>query len=404
MDQYIAMAETKVLEELVKLAHRRGLRGENGDWNDFVVSYKERFISPNAPLRSPRDVMVTFLSAFKKKEDLQILLSHANRHLVVKLKQETPDTPEQKLVRLTMEHPEYSVDYSFILNKDWFVSDVGMKMSNVMKSTEMIAVDCEMVLCEDGTEGLVRVGAVDRDFKVILDKFVKPDKPIVDYRTTITGVTADDIENATFSLVDIQKELQPFLSKGTILVGHSLSKDLKVLKIDHPKVIDTALVFKFSNARNSRKPSLNDLCKAIFGNEVRKEGVSHDCVHDAAAAMKLAIAFIEKRVDTTVSPSKEMLEAEKARLFLHGIPRNVTPQKLNLVLAGKFHSNKFIVDVKPPKGLSCYYCAVVVFESSEEANKAFENVDGNEETDSLGLPQKVIFLSLGAYFKVRKMV
>lgn len=48
------------------------------------------------------------------------------------------------------------------------------------------------------------------------------------------------------------------------MVGHSLNKDMNVLKIDHPKVMDTALVFKFSNARNSRKPSLNDLYKRFF--------------------------------------------------------------------------------------------------------------------------------------------
>ena len=38
-----------------------------------------------------------------------------------------------------------------------------------MESTEMVAVDCEMVLCDDGTEGLVRVGIVDRDLKVLLE-------------------------------------------------------------------------------------------------------------------------------------------------------------------------------------------------------------------------------------------
>ena len=43
-----------------------------------------------------------------------------------------------------------------------------MKSSTVMKSTDMIAVDCEMVLREDGTEGLVRVGAVDRHGKVFV--------------------------------------------------------------------------------------------------------------------------------------------------------------------------------------------------------------------------------------------
>jgi RNA exonuclease 1 len=141
---------------------------------------------------------------------------------------------------------------------------------------------------------------------VILDEFVKPNKPVVDYRTDITGITAEDIENASLSVVDIQETLQPFLSTGTILVGHSLNRDLEVLKIDHPKVIDTALVFKYPNTRKLRRPSLNNLCKSILGYEVRKTGVPHDCVHDASAAMKLALAVVEKRVDTTIKPSKEV--------------------------------------------------------------------------------------------------
>lgn len=41
--------------------------------------------------------------------------------------------------------------------------------------------------------------------QVILDEFVKPDQPVVDYRTDITGLIADDLENATtLPLVDIQ--------------------------------------------------------------------------------------------------------------------------------------------------------------------------------------------------------
>lgn len=114
---------------------------------------------------------------------------------------------------------------------------------------------------------------------------------------------------------------------------------ITVLKIYHPKVIDTALVFKYPNARKPRRASLNNLCKvksiingfsslvlgdnitkrltfsrnfffffyqSILGYEVRKAGVSHDCVNDATAAMKLALAVIEKRANTTIPPSKEV--------------------------------------------------------------------------------------------------
>lgn len=63
--------------------------------------------------------------------------------------------------------------------------------------------------------------------QVVLDKFVKPSLPVVDYKTEITGVTAEDLEKATLSVADIQKKLRRFLSKGTILVGHGLHNDLQ---------------------------------------------------------------------------------------------------------------------------------------------------------------------------------
>ncbi|CAA7055914.1 unnamed protein product [Microthlaspi erraticum] len=397
MEHKLATAENEVLEELVKLVQSLGLRGENGGWKQFLDLHDNNSKSPNDTSKRSHEDLVAFVTTFKKKEDLQVLHSHANFLLIDNLKQESPDkdTPEQSLVRLTVEHPDYSLDYSFKpYSEDWFVSDVGMKMLDVMKSTEMIAVDCEMVLCEDGTEGLVRVGVVDRELKVILDKFVKPNKPVVDYRTEITGITAEDIENATLSLADIQETLQPFLSKGTILVGHSLNKDLEVLKIDHPRVIDTALVFKYSNVRKPRRVSLNNLCKSILGYEVRKEGVSHDCVNDATAAMKLALAVVEKRADTTIPPSIEMLEAEKSKLFVHKIPHNVPSEELEEVICQEFLSGEFTLDIKPAKTQRGCYCAFVVFNSSKEADEAFENVDVDKGQDSLGLPQKLIFFKL----------
>lgn len=39
---------------------------------------------------------------------------------------------------------------------------------------------------------------------MILDEFVKPHQPVLDYRTFITGLTAKDLEKATLSVVDIQ--------------------------------------------------------------------------------------------------------------------------------------------------------------------------------------------------------
>ncbi|KAG2247847.1 hypothetical protein Bca52824_087475 [Brassica carinata] len=366
--------------------HLRGLRGEHGGWIDFLAFCNQRALTPSSISMVSRDVLVAFLTTFKKKEDLKALQCRANSLLFEKLKQVTTEnnTPEQMLIRLTMNHPEFSSDYSFpSLSNDWLVSDIGMKSSTVMKSTDMIAVDCEMVLREDGTEGLVRVGAVDRHGKVILDKFVKPAKPIVDYRTAITGLTAHDIEKATLTVVDIQVYI-------VVSINDIFSYFMKILNL----IVQRELQHYLSDA--------------IFCKEVRKEGVSHNCVHDAAASMNIALAFIKKPFDTTVAPSKEMLEAEKSRLFIHRIPSYVPSEKLNLVLAGEFHSTKFKLDVKPAKTQGGNYCALVVFDSSKEADQAFENVNGYKKRDSFGLPQKLSSLKLNsglsASYYVRKMV
>lgn len=54
-----------------------------------------------------------------------------------------------------------------MVNQDWVVTEVGKK-SKVMKLDRILAVDCEMVLCVDGTEALVRVCVVDHNLQVII--------------------------------------------------------------------------------------------------------------------------------------------------------------------------------------------------------------------------------------------
>ncbi|CAA7034596.1 unnamed protein product [Microthlaspi erraticum] len=409
MEHKLATAEKKVLVELVKLVQKRGLEGEKGGWKEFLKSYDKKFgASVSDPSRRSNDVLVAFLSSLNKKEDLQLLARvmqcDANRNLIEKFKEESPDkeTPEQRLVRMTIAHDKYPTFYSFpSYADDWFVTENGKKKSKVMKSTRMLAIDCEMVTCEDGSEAVVRVGAVDRDLKVVLDKYVKPSLPVVDYKTDITGVTAEDVEKATLSVADIQKKLRRFLCAGTILVGHGLNNDLQVLKIDHARVIDTALVFNYADARASKLPSLNNVCKAVLGHEVRMTGATHNCVHDAAAAMKVVLAVVEKGVDTTIAQPEEMVEAEKAiqeakksQLLLHKIPHSVPSQELHGLVSGDF-----TLDVKPPKRPGGYYTAVVVFNSPEEANEAFENVDGDADKDSVGFPQKLVKIKLSSGYE-----
>lgn len=255
----------------------------------------------------------------------------------------------------------------------------------------MVAIDCEMVLCEDGTDALVRVCVVDRDLKVRLDELVKPDKAIADYRTEITGVSEKDLDEVTCSLEDIQKSMKKLLSRGTILVGHSLNNDLQALKLDHARVIDTSLIFKYENGSKFRRPSLFDLCKSVLGYELRKKGSPHNCLDDACAAMKLVLTKIEGGIDNgpplvhSGGP-----EIDMAKLLIHRIPISIPSEELHNIIPGEFTVEK----KANRKARGEKYSAFAVFKNQEEANQAFEDIDAGQEEDSSGRPQKLFSFQL----------
>lgn len=68
---------------------------------------------------------------------------------------------------------------------------------------------------------------------------------VLDYRTALTGLTADSLAGVTLTRADVAARLAALLGPDTVLVGHSLHKDLAALKLDHAPVIDTALLFTY---------------------------------------------------------------------------------------------------------------------------------------------------------------
>ncbi|KAL0332193.1 UNVERIFIED_CONTAM: Small RNA degrading nuclease 3 [Sesamum calycinum] len=172
MDELIASVKKEVLVEMVKLAQKRGMAGSKGHWKEFLKVYDKKFgASLSDPSRRSVDSLAAFLKTFTQDDDLKffkkVIQCHRNREDVEQFKKISPDneTAEQKLVRLTLEHPQYPIDYSFPSHEEEWLVIKCSKKSKVLKSTDMIAIDCEMVLCEDGTEALVKVCAVDRNLQ-----------------------------------------------------------------------------------------------------------------------------------------------------------------------------------------------------------------------------------------------
>ncbi|KAM3619134.1 uncharacterized protein V6R79_003554 [Siganus canaliculatus] len=156
----------------------------------------------------------------------------------------------------------------------------------------VFALDCEMCYTKQGLE-LTRVTVIDSEMKVIYDTFVKPDSKVVDYNTRFSGVTEEDLENATISLRDVQAVLLSMFSAESILIGHSLESDLLALKLIHSSVVDTAIVFPHRLGLPYKRALRNlmaDHLKRIIQDNV--EG--HDSSEDASACMELMMWKIKE--------------------------------------------------------------------------------------------------------------
>lgn len=99
------------------------------------------------------------------------------------------------------------------------------------KFRKVLGLDCEMCLTEDGSE-LARLSLVNQRGEKVYDKLVKPKKPIIDYLTRFSGLTEEILKDVTTTLEDVQKDLSELIDYQTILLGHSLESDLKVLKVN----------------------------------------------------------------------------------------------------------------------------------------------------------------------------
>ncbi|KAL9621803.1 MAG: hypothetical protein Q9160_003776 [Pyrenula sp. 1 TL-2023] len=156
------------------------------------------------------------------------------------------------------------------------------------------ALDCEMVLTDDGASSLARVSLIDWSGNRVLDELVKPSRPIVNYFTQFSGMTKAKLDPITTTLKDIQAKLLTLLNPTTILLGHSLESDLTALKLTHPLCIDTSLIYPHPRGPPLRS-SLKFLSQKYLSREIQKGGLSgHDSVEDALAVLDLVKLKCEK--------------------------------------------------------------------------------------------------------------
>ncbi|XP_024530949.1 putative small RNA degrading nuclease 4 [Selaginella moellendorffii] len=374
---------------IVKSAHQLKICGSKGEWTDFLAARGlSRAVSD--PERHKWQVLAEFVRTFDN-EMVKRLKRWRKRLAIIKLVEASDPwskTPEQCLVDRTYEHPLFFTSYHFpSFLPGWKCTKRGSS-SDASYPERLLSLDCEMVMCEGYEQQVVQVCIVDRNNKTVLDTLVKPSKKVIDYITHIHGLEKKDIAQATCTQEEIQKEVAKLLEPGTILVGHSVFYDLKALKIDHRRVIDTSMLFRL---KGLAMISLQNLCKAVLGYDFRETG-THKCIDDAIVPMKLILHQLEHG---TIDVKINFPSSDPCRLLIHKMSHRLIPDELRRIVAGTIPCT--IEKVEGKKGQMH-----VVFESKLLANRAFELLSGEAGQDSGGFEQKsVTQWRKGLYLQLR---
>ncbi|CAL8460769.1 g300 [Coccomyxa elongata] len=406
--------DRNVLVRLVKQCQKLGSEGSSGSWKNFLKVRYPKFRSQD-PSHYHWKVLAAFVESLDKGSDQKMVSRHrewekliqAERDALAKASQVNRGDPAewcgmaQDLVSKTAEHPRFKDLYSLpSYDKCWH--RIPRRQGQSGCTPVIYGLDCEMCETALDSRALVRVCVVDEDGKDVLDMMVKPKKRILDYRTHITGLTAESFEGVTHRRRDAQLALRELLKENVILVGHALHHDLLALRIDYQPVIDTSLLISYRNLMTC-VPSLADLSKLLLKRVLREDGAPHDCKEDAIAAVQLAKHLMQHGPTLVLDPPNVKVPKEQlCKLLVHSLPPGVAEADLcSLLPASAPQVEKVEGNCTTEKKV------LLVFKNPQDANQAFKELQGEQHVDSLGRAQKIVKLNCGlgqqSLVKVRKM-
>ncbi|KAL6711450.1 RNA exonuclease 3 [Coniothyrium glycines] len=167
-----------------------------------------------------------------------------------------------------------------------------------------VCFDCEMGYTTNGLE-MLRLTVISWPMhKPLVDVLVKPLGHILDVNTRFSGVTAEQFVNAKaydpanpkpmrhdlcivespYAARDLFLSL---VSPETPVLGHALENDLNTIRLIHPNIIDTVLLYPTRQGLPYRH-GLRNLAKMHLGEEIQQAGAAgHDSYEDARTTGEL---------------------------------------------------------------------------------------------------------------------
>ncbi|KAJ0411874.1 hypothetical protein ATCC90586_005969 [Pythium insidiosum] len=421
-----------------------------------VASKKRRLVQADATAAAPID---GFNSA--KKQRVQEVSAIAKDAIIKllgdKLSYQVTADEWNRLVELTQQHPSFEKHFTFPHDTEdgWVTPKKKKKPTHL----NIVALDCEMCVTAPLSDrharksnALIRVSAVDGEDMVrhiVSDIIVHQPEDgyrMVDPKTDIHGITLAMIDQSKISVAKAQKHLLKFINADTIVVGHSVHGDLASLRVNHRRVIDTALIFQRKSGNPSRAtPGLKCLTKFLLDFEMPD---GHDSAIDAQASMlaakyaarnecgaiipsatelhgprlepRRAASTLEpsgppqlvpsaftmpasatpcadppsERVPLTFKLSEEKMVARSCRLRVHRLSRGIETEDIKQFFVQQASVVPMLVENITWQPKQNRGSTNVTFKTPQHAALAFQSIEGkSEELDSVGRPQKVVTIA-----------
>ena len=179
--------------------------------------------------------------------------------------------------------PSHVYEYVDFENLKGFVKTLPPETD--MDDYGIYALDCEMCYTTHGLD-LTRVTVINSECNVVYETFIRPLHPIIDYNTRYSGITEEQMYGVTTTLLDVQATLLTMFNSKTILIGHSLESDFKVLKLIHDTVIDTSVLFPHKMGPPYKR-ALRNLSSEYLKKIIQNSVDGHDSAEDAIVCMEL---------------------------------------------------------------------------------------------------------------------
>ena len=108
----------------------------------------------------------------------------------------------------------------------------------------LVSLDCEMVKTTLGA-AVARISVIDIPSRAVLyDTLVKPEGQVLSYMTQYSGITKWTLKGVQKTLDEARHDLlKNVIYRDTIVVGHALHNDLRLLRIAPKQIIDISLLY-----------------------------------------------------------------------------------------------------------------------------------------------------------------